>query len=292
MESLRLGEENLFREIEKRLPEMTRAQKLVADFITKNPMNAVFSTIDQLAHASGASTATVVRLALFMGYGGYADFQRDLQDCLQKMMAPSHRLEERVRELQKKDDMLSEVFMVQMRGLEETFENLNPDSLRQAVDLIQRSPRVYVCGSRSCFSVAHYLNYNLTRITGKSRFLNVSDCLAGEELKQIRPEDAFICFTLPRYITSVVRAARIAADRGARIIAVTDGYGSPLAPFSEILLRISYRSYDFHNTVMPALLISEILISLITAENPASTKSNLAEAEAILADLDTHINVK
>ncbi|MDR2946261.1 MAG: MurR/RpiR family transcriptional regulator [Candidatus Adiutrix sp.] len=282
---------NLFRELEAKLPDMTRAQKLVADFITKKPMNAVFFTIDQLAHASGASTATVVRLALFMGYGGYADFQRELQDCLQKMMAPSHRLEERFQDLGK-NDLLSEVFMVQMKGLEETFANLNHDNLRKAVDLIQRGRRVYVVGSRSCFSVAHYLGYNLARITGKCRFLNPSEGLLGEELNQITDEDVVICFTLPRYITTVVRAAKIAASRGAHIIAITDGYRSPLASYSEVLLRIAYRSYDFHNTVMPAFLIAEILISLITAENPLSTKTNLAEVETILADLDTHVNVK
>jgi hypothetical protein len=43
---------------------------------------------------------------------------------------------------------------------------------------------------------------------------------------------------------------------------------------------------------MPAFLIAEILISLITAENPLSTKGNLAEVEAILADLEIHVNVK
>jgi DNA-binding MurR/RpiR family transcriptional regulator len=286
-----MNDRNLFRELEERLPKMTRAQKLVADFITKKPMKAVFFTIDQLAHASGTSTATVVRLALFMGYGGYADFQHELQDCLQKMMAPSHRLEERFPDLEK-NDLLSEVFMVQMRGLEETFSNLKPDALRQAVALVQQARRVYVIGSRSCFSVAHYLAYNLARITGKCRFLNPSDCLLGEELKQITDDDVFICFTLPRYITAVVRAAKIAAGRGAHIIAVTDGYRSPLASYSEVLLRVAYRSYDFHNTVMPAFLIAEILISLITAENPLSTKGNLAEVEAILADLEIHVNVK
>lgn len=283
---------NLFHEIEKKLPQMTRAQKLVADFISKNPMNAVFSTIDQLAHASGTSTATVVRLAVFMGYAGYADFQRDLQDCMQKTMAPSHRLEERVGEFSKKNDLLSEVFMAQMKGLEETFENLSPAALKKCTQLIKNARHIYVIGSRSCFSVAHYLGFNLSRITGKCRFLNPNDSLISEHLQQINSEDVVICFTLPRYITSVVKVAEIAGGRGAHIIAVTDGYSSPLASYCEILLRINYRSYDFHNTVMPAFLIAEILISLITAENPLSTKNHLAEAEAILADLNTHINVK
>lgn len=287
-----MKERNLFREIEKQLPQMTRAQKLVADFISKNPMNAVFSTIDQLAHASGTSTATVVRLAIFMGYAGYADFQRELQDCLQKTMAPSHRLEERVQEFSKKNDLLSEVFMVQMKGLEETFENLSPGALKKCTGLIKKARHIYVIGSRSCFSVAHYLSFNLSRITGKCSFLNPNDSTIVEQLLQITSDDVFICFTLPRYITGVVKAADVAKSRGAHIIAVTDGYSSPLASYCEILLRINYRSYDFHNTVMPAFLIAEILISLVTAENPQSTKNKLAEAEAILAELNTHINVK
>lgn len=275
--------------LEKRFEELTKTQKIVADYIIKNPMNAAFSTVDQLAQTVGVSTTTIVRMALFLGCHGYADFQRKLQVNLQEKMAPSNRLEENFHNLSQKNGVLSEIFRIQMENLRSTFDGLTEAVISNASHIISNARKTYVIGSRSCYGVAHHLSYNLNRVLGNCDFLNPSDCLFAETVNRIRDQDVLIAISLPRYINQVVFAARIAHSRGAKVIAITDGYLSPLAQYSNILLRTECNSYDFHNSVLSAMLISEILISIVTSENPLSAKKNLDETEEILDSMNVHV---
>ena len=70
---------DLLKKIETLIPNMTSAQKKVADLILSDSFGAAFSTIDKLAHASGVSTASVIRLANAVGYNTFSEFQEDLK---------------------------------------------------------------------------------------------------------------------------------------------------------------------------------------------------------------------
>ena len=70
--------------------QLTKAQKTVADYMTEHMMEAAFSTVDKIAHTTGVSTTTVVRLALTLGYSGYAELQGALKKYLTTMSSPLH----------------------------------------------------------------------------------------------------------------------------------------------------------------------------------------------------------
>ena len=57
-----------------------------------------------------------------------------------------------------------------------------------------------------------------------------------EQLVRIGEGDVLIGISFPRYSTLTVKACRFAADNGAKVIAITDGEGSPLAKGAAALL--------------------------------------------------------
>jgi len=136
--------------------------------------------------------------------------------------------------------------------------------------------------------VAHYLAYNINRIQNNGICLNPSDICLADQLNQITDRDVFIAVTLPRYIKNISLAAELAKNAGTYVAVITDSFRAPVAAFSDDLIRVEYKSFDFHNSVMPCFIICEILISLLTSQNPESVRDNLAAIEETLRSFDVH----
>ena len=87
--------------LEQKMEDLTSAQRKVADYILKNPTDVAFLTIEQLSGFIGVSVASVMRLAYTLGYTGFAQFQKDLQEILRNRVAPPTRLEVNLKKLGK-----------------------------------------------------------------------------------------------------------------------------------------------------------------------------------------------
>ena len=70
---------NLIADIEKRMPEFSKSQKYIANYITQHYEKAAFMTAAKLGAAVGVSESTVVRFADEMGFEGYPEMQKALQ---------------------------------------------------------------------------------------------------------------------------------------------------------------------------------------------------------------------
>jgi DNA-binding MurR/RpiR family transcriptional regulator len=281
---------DILSDLVKDISNMTKSQQKVADYIIKNPMQAAFSTVDQLAISVGTSTTTIVRLALFFNYSGYAEFQKDLQENLQKMMSPSTKLEKNYKNHYSKSSILNEIVEIQMENFNNTLKNFNEEMVSKAEGFISSANHIYIAGRRSCYGVSHYLYYNLNRIFGNCNLLVDEGGELAEKIQRIKAGDVLIVVTLPRYVKQIVSIAKIAKEKNAKIIAITDSYISPLVQYSDIFFRIETKSPDFHNSLISAMFIAEVLISATAVKNPESTRKILAETEEILRELDIHIN--
>jgi DNA-binding MurR/RpiR family transcriptional regulator len=59
---------------------ITPSERRLADFITRNPSQAVFENVTTLADKTGVSKATVVRFIAKLGYDGFGALRRELQE--------------------------------------------------------------------------------------------------------------------------------------------------------------------------------------------------------------------
>ena len=279
---------NLLRELETNYGSFSKAQKQAADCIIKDPLAASYSTIEQLAYSAQISTTTIVRLAAVLGYKGYADFQHALQNCIQDEMVPSLKLAVSYEALRDKDNLIADICVTQTDQIEKTVDSLDVDVMHRLVSKIAEANRVYVMGGRSCYCVANYLAYNINRIQNNGVCISPSDNCLAEIMNQMSPKDVFIAVTLPRYIKNVALSAELAKKAGAYVVAITDSYRAPLTSFSDECIRVEYKSFDFHNSVLPCFIICEIIISLLTSRNPEEVRDNLTNIEKTLRTFDVH----
>ncbi|MFP3040997.1 MurR/RpiR family transcriptional regulator [Treponema primitia] len=281
----------IFDKIEKGLPTLTNSQKKVADYILKNPMQAAFSTIDEIARIVKTSTTTVVRFALTLKFTGYAELQKNLQEYLKIKSGPSVKLEMNFHNFENRNNLITDIVRQQLDNINITYANLSDNSIIQAAKKISSARHIYVFGQRSCHCVSHYLAYNINRILGNCDFIYNGNLDIVEFLHRISKKDVVISISFPRYITQVVNFTALAHKRGAFIISVSDGYLSPFASISDILLSSETLSKNFHNSMTSSMLIADILIGVLTDQNRNKAKTNLKDADKILKGIQSNANL-
>lgn len=276
-------------QLEKRLSEMTVAQRKVAEYISQNTMEAAFSTIDKIAHSAGVSTTSVIRLANTLGYSAFSEFQKDLKDYLRFHSSPINKLSLNSAEMipeSTQSDVISSVYRNELENIASAMQMLNENSLTEIARKLEQAKSIYVCGARTSESVARYLTYNLNRM-----FLNVTyvgDSLSGEltVLKKIGPGDVLIAVTVSRYNKGICKIAALCKQWQVPVVAITDSYDSPLVPCSDYQLIGKCRSNAFHNSIISQVFLCDTLIKICSQINPERVRENLKRDEKIVEEMD------
>ena len=274
--------------IRENLPNFTKSQKMVAAMILEDPMAMAFSSIDQSSKQARVSTATIVRFANTLGLNGYSELQEQLRQYCQSQLNPVSRLEKNNPAKKGGESILDHIYDVQLNNLRLTYTPELEEKLLATVQYLKSAPHIYTCGSRGSAAITYYLGHHLNRV-----FRNVDilpdDSRIVDALLRIREGDVLIVCNMPRYSKQVYRAARIARERGANIVSITDSIASPYDSTSDILLPASCRSSDFHNSLLSAMLIAEMLITLLMSDDMVVTSSKLHEMEPLFEEMNTFL---
>lgn len=277
---------NIVSVIKENLPHFTKSQKMVAAMVLEDPMAMAFSSIEQSSKQARVSTATIVRFANALGLEGYTELQEQLRRYCQSQLNPISRLEKNQRVSKNQESILDQIYDVQLNNLRLTYTQELEEKLFTTVQYLKSASHIYTCGSRGSAAITYYLGHHLNRV-----FRNVDilpdDSRMVDGLLRIREGDVFLLCNMPRYSKQVCRAARIARERGAKIVSITDSIASPYDNISHILLPASCRSGDFHNSLLSAMLIAEMLITLLMADDMVVTSSKLHEMEPLFEEMDT-----
>ena len=208
--------------------KMSKGQKAISAFIYDHYDQAVFMTAARLGETVGVSESTVVRYAMFIGYNGYPEFQRDLEDWVQNKINSVQKIGAKYGK-STQSEILTSVLQADIEKLQDTIQKLDPVAFETAVDIILEAKTVYVMGVRSCEPLAEFLNFYLNMIRGSVVLLKTTSISETfEQMIRIDGQDAMIGISFPRYSMRTLKAMEFANDRNAKVITVTDSVHSPM----------------------------------------------------------------
>lgn len=277
----------LLNKLKIKMPEFTAAQRKVADYIIKNPADVAFLTTEQLAALTEISVASIMRLAYSMGYTGYAQLQKDLQDVLKDQVAPSARFEKNTSSIEK-SSILTACVATQIANINKTAEFLSASGIKNSFSLINKAKKIYIIGVRTSHATAYYLYEGLNRIGLNCELLIPDTSRTQSVLAHMSSENLLIAISLPRYAKRTIEIANVSRKKGAKIIAITDAYSSPLAIIADETLLCTYDSVSFHNSGIGSLFLADFLISGVASTNPKKAKASLDNIENIVKEFDAN----
>lgn len=272
---------NLIAHISEHAAGFSKGQKRIAQYIQEHYESAAFMTAFKLGETVGVSESTVVRFAAELGFDGYPQLQKAMQELIRSKLTTVQRIEV-TRARMADDEVLDNVMAYDMANIRQTLEELPRDVFYQAVDAIVEARRVYIFGAGSCRALANFLAYYLKLLLPDIHLIYTSsETEILEEMLQIGEQDAIIGLSFPRYSSKAVKTVHFAYSRQAKIIAITDSVLSPIAEYaSYLLLAHSDMATIVDSLVAPLSIINALLVA-VSLKKMDSNAARLTELEQL-----------
>jgi DNA-binding MurR/RpiR family transcriptional regulator len=224
-------EEPIMARIANAYPRLSLAHRKAADFVLKHPFQAATMMIDQLAKAAGISIATANRFVHALGIASYPDFRAQLVRTFSATFSPVEKLRAELQRTASSADIVRASLEQDLANLRSTLHHLAPAAAERAVADILAADRVFTLGFGTSGALATFAAHAL------SPYCRSVQNAAGEggaeqavrRLLKLGTRDVVIAIALPRYSQDTINLVEFARQRGATVIAITDGPQAPVA---------------------------------------------------------------
>ena len=249
--------------IEEGMPTFSKGQKRIAGYILEHYDKAAYMTASKMGALVGVSESTVVRFAIELGFEGYPEMQKSLQELIRMKLTSVQRVEV-TNSLIGEGDVLEKILVSDAEKIRRTLEEIDHDAFEAAVDKIVAAEKIYIIGVRSSSSLAGFLNFNFRMMFDNVKFVQTtSGSEMFEQIMSINENDVMIAISFPRYSKRIVNAVEYAHNAGADVISLTDSHQSPIAGLADQLILARSDLVSFVDSlVAPLSIINAIIVAV------------------------------
>lgn len=257
-------------------PVLTVAERRVAQALLERPQLVAFGTVADLAAASGAGAATVVRLAAKLGFDGFSALQASVQRDLARRLRPAV---ERIRQLGD-TPQVERHRDVAVANVAETIDNVDRRGLDAVVGLLAQLDRpVLVLAGEAEHGVAVQFTHDLGALRPDVAIVGGNDVAVRRQLAVSSPNSALVVIDQRRYERWLLDAVGVAGDCGHTIIALSDGPLSPLAMSAEHSFTLAAQSVSPFDSQVGTLALLELIVAAVAERLRDSASSRLERVE-------------
>ena len=281
-------EKDILSVIESQSADFSKGQRKIAEYILTNYDKAAFMTAIKLARFTDVSESTVVRFAMELGYDGYPEMRRALQDVIRGKLTSVQRIKV-AKDIMGSSDILTHVLSSDIEQIRHTMEETDSGEFARAVDAIVTAKNIYILGLRSSSFLANFMGFYFNLFFSNSRVISESpDSEVFEQIVRLTSDDVLIAISFPRYSRRTIKAMRYARTVGSNIIAITDGRSSPLIELSDIPLCARSDMISFLDTLVAPLSLVNALIVAVSEKAPGDLYANFERLERIWDEYDVY----
>lgn len=265
----------------------------VVRMLLANYPAAGLTTVSKLAKSAGVSDPTVLRLAVRLGFQGFAGMQGALLAEVEAHMRSPLTLAtgEPATAAPKRQPNVYQGFLaetlVQCDAVAK--ETATADYERAVALLTDPKSRVLCLGGRFSRFIAGILQRCLHHLRDGTHLLDGTAADLVDELAPIGKRHVLVVFDYRRYQVDVVDFARQAKARGAAIILFTDNWKSPISAFADVVLTAPTATASPFDTLATPLIQVEAVVAGAAARLGADWRARAAMLEAVRND--NHVTI-
>jgi len=262
--------------------QLTAAERKVADFVLAQHHQVQFMSITQLADECGTAEATISRFCRSLKLKGFNAFKIELarhgapvpQTGNHPADTPAGRRQE--------------IAHLAIDAVNQTIELVNPALVQEAVELIEKAPRVMCIGSGGSLIMAAECAHMFSTVTGK--VYSVSDShMQMSAAATLERDSIILLFSYSGATTNGLQVLELARQRGIKTILVTRFPKSPAAKLADIVLRCGSNEGPFQFGSVAAkvaqLVVIDVLFQEYYSRNTESCEENIQSIASALSDM-------
>ncbi|MEV8468446.1 MurR/RpiR family transcriptional regulator [Fluviibacterium sp. DFM31] len=254
------------------LPE---GERRIADSVLENPAELAVLTGSELATRAGVSNATVSRFFRRIGYDSFDQARQEAR----KLRAGGSPLFTGARS--GSGGHLSDLLHSEIEVLEGTLSRLNPLTLKDISSALATAPRVRCLGYRNSHFLAQYVTAQLAQIRRAVSPLLLPGQTQAEGIALLEPGDLAIVVGLRRRPAGFNRVVAEIADRGARILLITDQSVREAPALATWTIECQVDTPHFADSYVGAISILRLLVLETRRALGGAGQSYLEDVEAL-----------
>ena len=266
---------------------LSKGHRKIAQYIVEHYDKAVFMTASKLGESVGVSESTVVRFASAMGYEGYPQLQRSLQELVSHRLTANQRFE-MATDIDPRE-ALGVVLKSDMQNLRATMEQMDAAVFEDVVNRLLSARAIYVMGLRSAAPLAQFMGYYLNYIFDNVHLVSSGATDVFEEISKLKENDVLVGISFPRYSTRTLEAMRFAKRCGAQVVAITDGPMSPLADMADATLTARTDMASFVDSLAAPLSLINALLVALGLHRKDALKEHFRQLESIWETYEVYL---
>ncbi|MFC0546684.1 MurR/RpiR family transcriptional regulator [Kutzneria chonburiensis] len=245
------------------LPGLARAEQRVAKVVLDNPQVVAHRSITEVAEAAGTSETTVTRFCKAIGVGGYPELRIALAADTARTAARIDRdLGSDIAPTDDLSQVVGKVAFADARAVEETADQLEIPTLSAVVDAVASAGRVDVYGVGASAFVAADLQQKLHRI-GRVSFAWSDTHIMLTSAAVLSEGDVAFGISHTGATADTVEALRVARERGATTVALTNFPRSPISEVADHVLTTAARETTFRSGAMASRIAQLTVIDCL-----------------------------
>ncbi len=215
--------------------KMSANEKKLADFILQNaPLVRDYSS-QQIAAAVGVSQSSVVKFSQKIGYKGFTDLKLAIHENVVKQESNVAVLAGKRASAGRDVSLKDLLFQAKTEAISGATDLNNDKALRAAAAAIESAGRLQLVGSGNAFTVARDAAFRMMRL-GKAVIAEGDAEVQLSGVATLGKGDCLVIITTLGQSAHLVQLAKMAAQNGATVIALTNQTANPVAALADIRL--------------------------------------------------------
>jgi DNA-binding MurR/RpiR family transcriptional regulator len=258
-------------------PQLTAAERRVAQVVLDRPHLVAFGTVADLAAEANAGAATVVRLAAKIGFDGFSALQSSVQVDLARELRPAV---ERIRE-PANNQPLDRHRAIATSNVGDTLDNLDRTSLNRVVSLLSNLDRpVLVLAGDAEFGIALQFVHDLSALRHSVATVSGNEVAVRRQLAVSARNSTLLVIDLRRYERWLLETVAMANEVGHTIVAFSDGPLSPLAMQAKYSFTLAAQSASPFDSQVGTLALLELIVASVAERLRDSAAARLERVES------------
>lgn len=280
--------DNIFANISNGYYYFTAAEKKVSEYVLEHKAEIQYMSISELADECGVAEATISRFCRRLKLKGYNAFKlafAKAEVAEHSSLAVSKK--ESQEEVVDPEDSLMELGRKacnsHVAALNQSLELLQPECIKQAVDMICGAERIYFMGQGGSMLMAMVAAHQFSTVS--PRFFAVQDShIQASTVALMDENDVVVFFSYSGSTKELMEIMGLARNFGVKVILVTRFSKSPGAALANVVLQCGSNEGPLQLGSMPAKMAQLFVVDVLFQEFVRRNPDNAQRSRERIAD--------
>lgn len=237
--------------------------KKIASYVISNKQDIGFASVLTLSEKVNVSKASIVRFAQALGFSGFNQFKKAIQEELKKQLSPYSNILFNDLDMLSREKQLKKLVANEIINLKKTLDDLDILVLVKIVELMGKAGKIFVSGFGGSGPVAQKFIHSLRIITDK-RIESITGALSdfSPALSSITEDDVVFILTLPAYSPEIFYLAEYVKKNKGILCLLTDSAECPLYEMADAVLMCERNSLTLANSYVGITALHQIITNM------------------------------